>query len=117
MVRKSIKSHLPLAVRQVLKELGELIALGRKERKFTQAELAERVGVSRMTIVRIERGAPEVAVGHYLTSAWILGLPILAWSDFAGVRSESSLVPFLENLRRQLPQRIRTENKALNNEF
>jgi len=117
MARQSIESRLPIAVRQVLKELGELIALGRKEKRFTQAELAERVGVSRMTVVRIERGAPEVAIGHYLTAAWILGLPVLAWSNFSGVRSETPLAQFLENLRRHLPERIRTKEKEISNDF
>jgi|GEM_PF-4437400 len=43
MVQKSIESHLPVAVRQVIKELGELIALGRKEKRFTQAELVDSI--------------------------------------------------------------------------
>ena len=117
MARKSIENRLPLAVRQAIKELGELIALRRKERRFTQAELAKRIGVSRMTVVRMEQGAPEVAVGHYLTAAWILELPVLSWSDFAEVHTGSSLAPFLETLRKQLPKRIRMEKEEISNDF
>jgi transcriptional regulator with XRE-family HTH domain len=117
MSRKPIGSHMPLPVRQALKELGMLIASERKERRFTQAELANRVGVGRMTIVRMERGAPEVAIGYYLTAAWILGLPVLSWSDFAGSRTDSSLSAFLEKLGDHLPQRARPKKDRVDNDF
>ena len=117
MARKPIEIHLPLPVRQVLKELGMLISTARKERQFTQAELATRTGVSRMTVVRMERGAPEVAMGHYLTAAWILGLPILSWSDFAGMRTNSSVAAYLEKIREHLPERVRTKKDEIDNDF
>jgi transcriptional regulator with XRE-family HTH domain len=117
MAKKSIQDRMPIAVRQAIRELGELIRLGRRERRFTQEELAERTGVSRMTVVRMEKGAPEVAVGHYLTAAWILGLPVLAWSDFAGMRAESSLAPYLENLRKHLSERVRAKKGVLSDDF
>jgi transcriptional regulator with XRE-family HTH domain len=37
-------------------ELGAAVAQVRKQRGLTQANLAQRVGVGRMTIVRLERG-------------------------------------------------------------
>lgn len=117
MAKQSIQSRIPIAVRQALKELGELIAIGRKDRRFTQVELAERVGVSRMTIVRMEKGAPEVAVGHYLTAAWILGLPVLAWSDFAATRPESVLALLLKSLRVHMPERVRAKKVMINDDF
>ncbi|MGD9007302.1 MAG: helix-turn-helix domain-containing protein [Desulfobacteraceae bacterium] len=117
MGRKPIGNHMPLPVRHVLKELGMLIASGRKERRFTQAELANRVGVGRMTIVRMERGAPEVAIGYYLTAAWILGLPVLSWSDFAGSRMDSSVSAFLEKLGYHLPERVRPKKDDIDNDF
>ena len=117
MSRKPIGNHLPLPVRQALKELGMLIASGRKERRFTQAELANRVDVGRMTIVRMEQGAPEVAVGHYLTAAWVLGLPVLSWTDFAGLRADSSVAAYLEKFSNHLPERIRKQKDDINNDF
>jgi DNA-binding XRE family transcriptional regulator len=117
MARRPIEPLLPLAVRQALKELGALIASGRKERRFTQAELASRVGVGRMTIVRIERGAPEVAVGHYLTAAWVLELPVLSWSDFSGLRGSSTVAAYLETFGRHLPDRVRGKRHEADNDF
>ena len=117
MARKHIGQLLPLAVRQALKELGALIASARKERRFTQAELASRVGVGRMTIVRIERGAPEVAGGYYLAAEWVLGLPVLSWSDFAGLRGDSSVAAYLERFGRHLPERVREKRDEADNDF
>jgi len=37
-------------------EIGKLIRKARKERKITQEELAKRAGLSRATIVSIEKG-------------------------------------------------------------
>jgi len=115
--RKQIGNRLPLPVRQVLKELGMLISSGRKERRFTQTELANRVGVGRMTIVRMEKGAPEVAIGNYLTTAWILGLQVLSWSDFGGLRAESSVAAYLEKIGKHLPERIRKRKDDIDNDF
>ena len=117
MSRKPVGDFLPLAVRQALNDLGRLIASGRKEGRFTQAELANRVGVGRMTIVRIEQGAPEVAVGYYLTAAWILGLPVLSWCDFAGLRGDSSVGAYLEKFGRHLPERVRRQKDEVDNDF
>ena len=115
--RRPIMDSLPLPVRHALRELGALISSGRKERRFTQAELANRVGVGRMTIVRMEKGAPEVAIGHYLTAAWILGLPVLSWDDFAGLRSDSSVSAYLKTLGRHLPKRVRRQQADTDDHF
>lgn len=117
MARKQIGNRLPLPVRHVLKELGMLISSGRKERRFTQTELANRVGVGRMTIVRMEKGAPEVAIGNYLTTAWILGLQVLSWSDFGGLRLDSSVAAYLEKIGKHLPERIRKRKDDIDNDF
>jgi len=117
MARKPIENHLPLPVRHALKELGMLIATGRKEKQFTQAELAKRIGVGRMTVARMENGAPEVAIGYYLTAAWILGLPVLSWCNFAGMRANSSVAAYLEKIREHLPERVRTKKGEIDNDF
>jgi transcriptional regulator with XRE-family HTH domain len=43
-------------------------------RKLTQAELAERISVSRDLIVRMEKGDPGVAFGFYATALWSFNL-------------------------------------------
>ena len=117
MSQKKIASHLPLPVRHAIKELGMLIASARKEKRFTQAELARRVNVGRMTIVRMEKGAPEVSMGNYITAAWVLGLPVFSWNDFKGLRTDSSVAAFLEKIGRYLPERVRQPKDGIDNDF
>ena len=56
--------------------LGAQIAAARKERSWTAAELAERVGVQPHTIGRLERGEPTVALGVVFEAAVIVGVPL-----------------------------------------
>ena len=49
--------------------LGRLIKLGRKNRRWSTIDLAERVGVSRLTLRRIERGDPGCSVGLVFEAA------------------------------------------------
>ena len=63
MVRRNIDTILPIAVREAVRELGQVLVASRREQGITQLELAKRVGVNRATIGRIESGGAGVAVG------------------------------------------------------
>jgi len=54
--------------------LGQLIRQARIERKFTAAELAERAGISRGLVQRIEKGDPGCAIGSAFEAAAIVGV-------------------------------------------
>ena len=54
--------------------LGLRIAEGRRERRWTQAELSERGGVSTVTVRNAERGEPTVAVGVMFELATLVGV-------------------------------------------
>ncbi len=108
---------MPIAVRGALQELGALIAAARREQGLTRDQLAQRVGVERRTIGRVERGAPGVAIGWFLTAAWILGLPVLRSSDFATGRDRSAVGVFLERLEAQLPRRVRLKTNDVDDDF
>lgn len=56
--------------------LGGQIRVGRRERRWSEAELGERVGVSRVTIAKVERGDLTVGLGAAFESAAVLGLPL-----------------------------------------
>lgn len=56
--------------------LGKMIRLGRMQRRLTAHELAERMGVSRSTLQRIERGDPKVEIGLMFEAAAIVGLKL-----------------------------------------
>ena len=68
-------------VRVALRVLGRSIVEGRHRQRWTQADLAERVGVSRRTIANIEAGSPSVSVGSVLEAAALAGVPLLGGND------------------------------------
>lgn len=56
--------------------LGERVQLGRRERRWTLQELAERVGVSIPTMRKVERGDPSVGLGIAFEAATLTGVPL-----------------------------------------
>ena len=57
-----------------LAALGERLRLARKRRRLSTVQIAERVGVSRDTFSRVEKGDPGVSLGIYLRVLRVLGL-------------------------------------------
>jgi len=89
----------------MLNVLGERIRIARSRRKWSMEALAERVGIGRRTIARMEQGDPGIALGVFLTVIWTLDL----WetvADVADTRSDK-VGEFLEKQR--LPKRVRAQ--------
>jgi transcriptional regulator with XRE-family HTH domain len=61
-------------VRARLSELGGNIRLARLRRRLPATLVAERAGVARETLARIERGSPNVSIGHCAAVLFVLGL-------------------------------------------
>ena len=59
---------------KILHALGENIQLSRLRRKLSTEQVAERAGIGRKTLYKIERGSPSVAMGSYLQVLFVLGL-------------------------------------------
>jgi transcriptional regulator with XRE-family HTH domain len=59
---------------KIIQELGENIMLARLRRKLSAGQVAERAGIARKTLHRIESGSPSVALGSYLQVLFVLGL-------------------------------------------
>ena len=57
-----------------LKELGENVRLARLRRKLSTVQVSERAGISRPTLLKIERGNPNVSIGMYIQVLSVLGL-------------------------------------------
>ena len=70
------KATLPTfpSVRKQLEALGERLRKARKRRALTTELFAERMGVSRETLRRLERGDPTIAIGTYMRALRVLGL-------------------------------------------
>ena len=56
--------------------LGRHVGAARREHRWTLHELAERVGVTRTTISKVERGDLTVGLGVAFEAAAVLGIPL-----------------------------------------
>lgn len=63
----------PIRTRRAATDLGEHIRTWRKLLGLTAEQVAERVGVNRGTITRLERGDTAVSIGVFLSVAGALG--------------------------------------------
>ena len=94
---------MPLPAVQALRKLGRDLALARRKRGISTADMAARLFVSRDTLWRLERGDPTVALGTLVTATFVLGLHARVANLAAPGRDD--LVLSLDE--RRLPQRIR----------
>ena len=60
--------------RRILTTLGENIKFARLRRDLSSEQVAERAGISRNTLIKVEKGDEGVAVGYYFRILAILGL-------------------------------------------
>ena len=97
--------------RHIVKYLGHAINIARKERKMSESELAERLGVRETFVQEIQKGDPNIAVGSYIEAATILGIPLLG-GDANHIRNLTSMLGYMNRL---IPER--TRNKDLHDDF
>lgn len=67
-------NKLPRRAEQNLQIVGEQIRLARLRRDLSMAQIAERASCSELTVIRVERGIPTVAIGIYVRILFALGL-------------------------------------------
>jgi transcriptional regulator with XRE-family HTH domain len=72
---KDIHPLSPQAV-EASRLLGARIQLARRERRWTLQELAERVGVTAVTMRKVERGDPSVRLGVAFEAAALTGVQL-----------------------------------------
>jgi transcriptional regulator with XRE-family HTH domain len=96
-------SSLPLPVKRALTKLGEDIKAARIRRRISTPVMAERLSISRMTLLKLEHGDPGVSIGTYATALFVLGL-ISRLSDLTDVRHDDIGLQLDEE---RLPKRIR----------
>ena len=96
-------SSLPLPVGHALRKLGRDLALARRKRGISTADMAARLFVSRDTLWRLERGDPTVSAGTLATALFILGLH----DRLANLAAPSSDELALSLDERRLPKQIR----------
>ena len=103
----------PIA-RQALRLLGGLIEEGRIRKGWSREELAERVGVTALTLRRVIRGEPGVAIGTYFEAATLLSIPLFGQDSRRALDQELARQRELLAL---LPARIRRGEAPLDDDF
>ena len=93
--------------------IGQLVAAERRRQGRTAADLAERAGISRDTLYRVERGEVTVAIGTALELLVLLGVPLFA-SDADGLARQ---VTSGRQLLALLPDRVRPEARKPDDDF
>ena len=89
----------PTLVQERLTVWGRCINTQRLRQRITVADLSARLGVSRTTLLRLEKGDPGAGAGAYLTALLALGivdmaapvLPAELWQGDFGQRVKLSL--------------------------
>lgn len=108
-MRSAVLDVLPSDVKRSLAQLGAGLATARRKRGLTVAAVAERMGVSKSTYLRIEKGDPTVMLGAYAMALFVLGFgrPL---GDLADPGRDTTGLMLDEE---RLPKRVRTK-KARN---
>lgn len=93
--------------------LGTQIKLGRKQHQWTERNLADRAGISRATLQKIENGDLSCAIGFVFEVATLVGVNLF----------EQDKHPLQKNIEQTrdkialLPQRIQVKTKAVDDDF
>ena len=85
--------------REILAQMGEQIRLARLRRKLSLELVAERAGISRATLISIEKGTPTVSIGFY--AAVLHDLLLIAKDDEFGRKLQDLALP----TRRRAPKK------------
>jgi transcriptional regulator with XRE-family HTH domain len=101
---------LPIPAIRALRKLGKDLSSARRRRRITIQLMAERAGVSRATIGKIEKGDPTTSMGAYAAVLFALGMTerlgdlVDAVYDLTG----------RQLIDEQLPLRVRLPNRKKN---
>src|SRR4051812_44399605 len=92
------RAYSPYAL-EAARLLGLRIGIARRERRWTEQELADRAGINRRTLRRIEVGDPRVAIGLAFEAATLTGValfhedPALVAGEAEAARTRLVLLP------------------------
>lgn len=88
---------------RLLSQVGTNIRYARLRRRYTAETVAERAGITRKTLSRVERGDGSVAIGIYARVLQALGLV----DDLGALARDDQLGKRLQDLELTTPKRVR----------
>lgn len=91
---------------RVLANVGENIKLARLRRRLSSEQVSVRAGISKGTLVSVEKGVPGVAMGTYLQVLFVLGLQ----DDFLQLAADDILGRKLQDLQMTVNKRAPKTN-------
>ncbi|MCI1786091.1 MAG: helix-turn-helix domain-containing protein [Bacteroidales bacterium] len=86
---------------RTLSSLGENIRYARLRRDLSSEQVSERAGISRNTLIKIEKGNEGVAIGYYFRVLSVLGLD----KDFMLVAKDDELGRKLQDAKLTVAER------------
>lgn len=99
--------------REAVALLAGLIRAARKEKKLTAQEVADRAGISRGLLLRIEKGDMKCEVGVVFEVAALLGLKLFDADETTLARQRRQV----EDKLSLMPKSMRKTTKAVHDEF
>ena len=82
-----MKKRLPVSVGTKLKKLGDDLKKARLRRRLKMSVIADRAGISKETLSKIQKGDPGVGIGSYATVIFAIGLGS-DWLDLADIAKD-----------------------------
>ena len=98
----------PIPVKRALQKLGRDLGDARKRRRIPMQLAADRAGISRTTLDKIENGDEGVGVGAYARILFVMGM-VERFADLADLKYDQI---GMELESEQLPKRIRIPKRV-----
>ncbi len=114
-MKSDVMDILPPQVLRSLAKFGTDLSVARRRRRLTIAMMCERLGVSKSTWQRMEKGDPSVSMGAYAQALYTLGFgtPLAELidqrNDEQGWLLEAERLPKRVCLPRRSPEQEKTE--------
>ncbi len=109
-MKRKTAASLPVPVNRALRKLGSDLRDARLRRRIPTALMAARVGISRTTLSRAEKGDSGVSMGVYATMLFVLGL-VNRLTELGDSRRDDVGLALEEE---RLPKRIRIRRPRAN---
>ena len=93
--------------------LSKQIKLGRKQYKWTETDLADRAGISRATLQKIEKGDLSCAIGLVFEVAALVGMKLFD-TEHSSMAMQHERI---DDKLALLPKAVRSAKKAVDDEF
>jgi DNA-binding XRE family transcriptional regulator len=93
--------------------LSDQIKLGRKQHKWSEHDLADRAGISRATLQKIEKGNMNCAIGLFFEVATLVGVKLFETEKMSlAIQQER-----IDDKLALLPKAIRKKKKIIHDDF